>query len=68
MTDSLVFRGRQFNLTVHEETDTVGNLSWQWMLVSPGQLVLSGEAASADQAVRSARRAGRLWARFTPAA
>ena len=68
MTDSLVLRGRRFNLTVREEPDAVGNFSWQWTLASPGELVLSGEASSADQAIRSARRAGRLWARFTPAA
>jgi hypothetical protein len=62
MTDSLVLRGKRFELTVREAPSTASNFSWQWILSSPGELVLSGEASSADQALQSARRAGRLWA------
>jgi hypothetical protein len=68
MTDSLVLRGRQFDVTVHQESTAIGNTSWQWILASPGKLVLSGEASSADQAMRSARRIARLWARLNPTA
>ena len=66
MADLLVLRGRRFDLTLREEASAVDGGSWQRNLLHPGELVLSGEASSADQAVRSARRAGRLWARFTP--
>jgi hypothetical protein len=66
MTDSLVLRGKRFDLTLYEERRAIAGGSWQWMLAAPGELVLSGEAPSADQAIRSAQRAGRLWARLTP--
>lgn len=66
MMDSLVLRGKKFALTLRPESSDGRAGSCQWILASPGKLVLSGEAPSADEAARSARRAGRLWARLTP--
>ncbi len=65
MDRSLTIDGKHFQLTVREQphSDT-----WQWIVTSPGQLVLSGEAPSEMQALRSACRAGQTLARHSTAA
>jgi hypothetical protein len=67
MTEMLTIRGRKFALTICPQPDRPRpdcKVAWQWILAAPGQLVLSGEAASADHAERSARRAGRALVRI----
>jgi len=51
--------GRPFEIILSEETSR----SWHWIITAPGELALSGEAASEIQALASACRAGRALAR-----
>lgn len=66
MTDSLVLDGKKFDLTLRADQCNGGAGAWQWILASPGELVLSGEAPSADEARRFARCAASLWAAADP--
>jgi hypothetical protein len=58
VVDQLSIKDRTFRLTLCED----GPSGWHWMLAAPGELLLSGEAASQDLAVEEARAAGRFWA------
>jgi hypothetical protein len=66
MTDALVLGGKRFELTLREQE--TGGRAWQWMLAAPGELLMSGEEPTADEALRAACRAGSIWATLTPAA
>jgi hypothetical protein len=63
MIRSLTIDGKQFELTVREQPDG----DWHWLITAPGELVLSGEAPSEMQAMQSACRAGRAFARLVAA-
>lgn len=45
-----------------------GAEAWQWMLIAPRELVLSGEAPSRERALDEARRAAGIWAQRAVAA
>jgi hypothetical protein len=59
----LTIEGKRFELTVRPE----GERAWHWLIAAPGELVLSGEAASEGQALASARQAGQALARLSAA-
>lgn len=52
--------GKRFDITVSEEPGQ----SWHWIIAAPGELALSGDAASEIQALNCACRAGRALARL----
>jgi hypothetical protein len=57
----LTIEGKRFELTLRPE----GARAWHWLIAAPGEMVLSGEAASEGQALASAWRAGQVLARLT---
>jgi len=59
----LTIEGKRFELTVRPE----GERAWHWLIASPGELVLSGEAPSERQALASAWQAGQALARLSAA-
>lgn len=61
MTHSITIDGKAFELSVREQA--AGD--WHWLITAPGQLVLSGGAASETQALDSARQTGEALARLT---
>lgn len=61
MMQSMTIEGKKFHLTVREQPSRE---TWHWIITAPGELVLSGEASSEIQALRSACRAGRAFARL----
>jgi hypothetical protein len=56
---ALSIDGKRFQITLCEETARL----WHWIIAAPGDLALSGEAASELQALNSACQAGRILAR-----
>lgn len=60
---SLVIDGKPFDITVRPQPEG----GWHWLIAAPGEIVLSGEAASEMQAMDSACRAGRALARLVAA-
>lgn len=54
----LTIEGKRFELTVRPE----GQRAWHWLITAPGEIVLSGEAASEGQALASAWQAGQVLA------
>lgn len=60
MVRSIVIDGKRFAVLIRAEPL---NGSWQWRIAGVGGFVLSGEASSEMQALRSACRAGRVLAR-----
>ena len=59
----LTIEGKRFELTVRPE----GERAWHWLIAAPGEIVLSGEAASEGQAFAFAWQAGQALARLSPA-
>jgi hypothetical protein len=59
MMVDLKIDGRRFEVTVLAPTPLA---PWQWMLASPGQVLLVGEAESEQSAFEQARTAGRFLA------
>lgn len=59
----LTIEGKRFELTVRPE----GERAWHWLIAAPGEIVLSGEAASEGQALACAWQAGQVLARLSPA-
>jgi hypothetical protein len=59
----LIIEGKRFELTVRPE----GERGWHWLIAAPGEIVLSGEAASERQALDSAWQAGQALARLSAA-
>jgi hypothetical protein len=55
--------GKRFELTVRPE----GERAWHWLIAAPGEIMLSGEAASEGQALASAWQAGQALARLSAA-
>jgi hypothetical protein len=55
MMIDLKIDGRHFEVTVLAPTDLA---PWQWMLASPGQVLLAGEAESEQSAFEQAQTAG----------
>jgi len=51
--------GKRFEIVLSEERGQ----SWHWIITAPGELALSGDAASEIQALAAACRAGRALAR-----
>ena len=60
---ALTIAGKRFELTVRPEGEHV----WHWLIAAPGEIVLSGAAASEGQALASAWRAGQALARLSAA-
>jgi hypothetical protein len=58
---SMTIEGKKFDLTVREQPSQE---TWHWIITAPGELVLSGDAGTEIQAMRSACRAGRALARL----
>jgi hypothetical protein len=58
-TRALVIAGKRFEITVSEDNGA----AWRWRIAAPGELALSGEAASEMQALDAACRAGKVLAR-----
>jgi hypothetical protein len=63
MIRSVTIDGRHFELTVREAAPR----DWHWLIAAPGQVVLSGAAASEIQALQSAYRAAQALARLAAA-
>jgi hypothetical protein len=59
----LTIEGKRFELTLRPE----GDRAWHWLIAAPGEMVLSGEAASEGQALASAWQAAQVLARLTVA-
>jgi hypothetical protein len=57
---AMTIDGKRFEITVSEQAGQ----SWHWMITAPGELALSGDAASEIQALNCACRAGRALARL----
>jgi len=55
--------GKRFELTLRQQPCG----QWHWLMTAPGQLVLSGDAASETQALEVARGAGQMLARLAAA-
>jgi hypothetical protein len=55
--------GKRFELTLRQQPCG----QWHWLMSAPGQLVLSGDAASEAQALEVARGAGQALARVAAA-
>ena len=64
MTRRLTIEGKRFELTLREQSPSGG---WHWLIALPGELVLSGDAPSEIQAMRSACEAARALARLAAA-
>jgi hypothetical protein len=60
---SLTIAGKRFEMRVEAQPEG----GWHWLIAAPGEIVLSGEAASEMQAMDSACRAGRALARLVAA-
>jgi O-acetyl-ADP-ribose deacetylase (regulator of RNase III) len=63
MIRSVTIGGKPFELSVQE----AGKRDWHWLIAAPGQVVLSGAAASEIQALQSAYRAAQALARLAAA-
>lgn len=61
MMRSMEIEGKKFDLTVREQPSRD---NWHWIISAPGELVLSGDAVTEMQAMLSACRAGRAFARL----
>ncbi|HEV2550206.1 MAG TPA: hypothetical protein VGU20_23040 [Stellaceae bacterium] len=59
----LAIEGKRFELTVRP----AGERAWHWLIAAPGEIVLSGEAASEGRALASAWQAGQMLARLSAA-
>ncbi len=57
---TMTIDGKSFEITLLEQPSQC----WQWIITAPGELALSGAAASEMQALNSACRAGRALARL----
>jgi hypothetical protein len=60
---SFSIEGKHFEVSVCEQTAG----TWHWLITAPGEIVLSGDAASEMQAMESACRAGKALARLVAA-
>lgn len=60
---TMTIDGKRFEITLFEQPSQ----SWQWIIAAPGELALSGDAASEVQALHSACRAARALARLSVA-
>jgi hypothetical protein len=60
---SLTIAGKAFEISVSAQPQG----GWHWLITAPGEIVLSGEAASEIQAIDCACRAGRALARLSAA-
>jgi len=60
---SLTIEGKSFELSIRQQA--AGD--WHWLITAPGQIVLSGAAASEMQALDSACRTGKALARLVAA-
>jgi hypothetical protein len=63
MIHPITLEGKTFELTLREQA--CGH--WHWLITAPGQLVLSGEAASETQARESACSTGQALVRLAAA-
>jgi len=59
----LTIDGKRFELTLRQQPCG----QWHWLMSAPGQLVLSGDAASEAQAFEVAHGAGQVLARMVAA-
>ncbi len=59
----LMIDGKRFELTLREQIAG----GWHWLISAPGELVLSGDAATEVQALQSACEAARAVARLQAA-
>jgi hypothetical protein len=59
----LTIEGKRFELTVRPG----GERAWHWLIAAPGEIVLSGQAASEGQALASAWQAAQALARLSAA-
>lgn len=60
MIQPLTIDGKRFELTLRQQPCG----QWHWLMTAPGQLVLSGDAASEAQALELAQGAGQALARM----
>lgn len=63
MIQPITIDGKRFELTLRQQPCG----QWHWLMSAPGQLVLSGNAASEAQALEVARGAGQALARVAAA-
>jgi hypothetical protein len=61
MRELLTIDGKPFYLMLRPQ----GRGEWHWLIAAPGQIVLSGDAPSEQQALDSAREAGSALARLS---
>jgi hypothetical protein len=61
MRELLTIDGKSFYLTLQPQRRG----GWHWLIAAPGEIVLSGDAPSEQQAMDSAREAGSALARFS---
>jgi hypothetical protein len=61
MRELLTIDGKSFYLMLRPQ----GRGEWHWLIAAPGQIVLSGDAPSEQQALDSAREAGSALARLS---
>jgi hypothetical protein len=61
MRELLTIDGKPFYLTLRPQ----GGGDWHWLIAAPGEIVLSGDAPSQQQALASAREAGSALARLS---
>ena len=63
MIQPMTIDGKRFELTLRQQPCG----QWHWLMTAPGQLVLSGNAASEAQALEVAHGAGQTLARIATA-
>ena len=63
MIQPITIDGKRFELTLRQQPCG----QWHWLMSAPGQLVLSGNAASESQALEVARGAGQALVRVAAA-
>ena len=63
MIQPITIDGKRFELTLRQQPCG----QWHWLMSAPGQLVLSGNAASEAQALEVARGAGQALVRVAAA-
>jgi hypothetical protein len=61
MRELLTIDGKSFYLTLQPQDRG----AWHWLIAAPGEIVLSGDAPSQQQALDSAREAGSALARLS---
>ena len=61
MREFLTIDGKPFYLTLQPQDRG----AWHWLIAAPGEIVLSGDAPSQQQALESAREAGSALARLS---